>query len=136
MNTYPKALYAGTKKKRKLASAKNAEHERQLRSQGYVDYVDLPDDEVASDCAELQQKWNDRQALMHRYQELTGHGVPVLEPAEPPPHTDYNNWTVKQLQAELNRRGISFSSGTNKAELVEMLTQLAGEPVFMIEDEE
>lgn len=139
MNTYPKALYAGTKKKRKLASAKNAEHERQLRSQGYVDYADLPDDAPntqnggGSECAELQQKWNDRQALMHRYQELTGHGVPVLEPAEPPPHTDYNSWTVKQLQAELNKRGVSFSSSTNKAELVEMLTQLAGEPVIILE---
>lgn len=140
MKEYPKAMYLGTKKKRKLTHATNAEHEQQLRSQGYVDYVDLPDDdEVVSggECAELQEKWNDRQALMHRYQELTGHGMPVLEPAEPPPPADYNSWTVKQLQAELNRRGISFSSGTNKAELVELLTQLAGEPVITeIEDEE
>lgn len=161
MKEYPKAMYLGTKKKRqKLTHAKDYDHEQVLRGKGFLPYVELPDDDGASqpqtgatgggDCAELREKWNDVGAVSARLHELTA-GVdvyqpvaePILDPAElpppppPPPPADYNSWTVKQLQAELNRRGISFSSGTNKAELVEMLTQLAGEPVITeIEDEE
>lgn len=128
MTDYPKALYTGTKKKRKLATAKNANHERQLRSQGYVDYAELPDDApntqngggaVSAECAKLAENWNSVEALTARLNEIQ------LTPAQ----VDYSSWTVKQLQAELTRRGISFSSGTNKAQLIELLkTTLISSP--------
>lgn len=138
MTDYPKALYTGTKKKRQLATANDDEHEQQLRSSGYLTYDELPDEPtkaVGGECAELQQKWNDTQALAERYQELAGYGMPIPEPDLPPVVSlDYNSWTVKQLRDELERRGVTLSSGANKSELIEVLTNLGDGPI--IEDEE
>lgn len=117
MKEYPKALYTGTKQKRKLAIAKNADHEQQLRSHGYVDYAELPDETPSDDvvvsteeCKVLKENWNNGNALLDRLDDLSNR----------PDLADYSSWTVKQLQAELTRRGIVFEPTAKKAQLIEL----------------
>lgn len=154
MREYPKAMYLGTKKKRqKLTHAKDYDHEQVLRGKGFLPYVELPDDDGASqpqtgatgggDCAELREKWNDVGAVSARLHELTA-GVdvyqpvaePILDPSNLNPMAEpvldpaiwgdvaYESWTVRQLRDELEKRGVTASRGANKAELIDLLKQL------------
>lgn len=124
---------------------------------------ELPNDDGASqpqtgetgggDCAELQQNYeqlqSDYQTLQDNYQQLQTANNTLTEQwhnevavkrqlaelsSEPPNHNNYERWTVRQLQAQLNRLGVSFSSDTNKSELINLLTQLTQQDDVMMAD--
>lgn len=162
MKEYPKAMYLGTKKKRqKLTHAKDYDHEQVLRGKGFLSYVELPDEGASQthtevgggDCAELRQTHtqlqSDYQTLQDKYQQLQTANNTLTEQwhnevavkrqlaelsSEPPNHNNYERWTVRQLQAQLNRLGVSFSSDTNKSELINLLTQLTQQDDVMMAD--
>lgn len=156
MKEYPKAMYLGTKKKRqKLTHAKDYDHEQVLRGNGFLPYVELPDDAQTQagvmgggDCAELRQNyeqlqsnyqqlqdfnasltqnWNDIDAVRNRLNELHGSQVP-------PVISDLEKMTVLQLKEFLTARGVGFNPSSNKADLLDLAKNLVELPV--IEDEE
>jgi len=48
---------------------------------------------------------------------------------------DYNNWTVTDLKAEANNRGLAVPSSANKADIVQLLEENDEEDVEEEEDE-
>lgn len=108
MKTYPKAMYLGTKKKRqKLTHAKDYDHEQVLRGKGFLPYVELPDDDGASqpqtgatgggDCAELRQNYEQLQSnyeqlqsfsngLTERWNDVGALSARLQELSPPPPY--------------------------------------------------
>lgn len=128
--SYPKKLYFGTLKNRKMKTVQNAETEQQLRSQGWVDFAQLSKgndgseltEQPSAECEELKNKWNDVSALTARLQELN-------QQQSPPSHTNYETWTVKQLRDELAKYGITPSQDVRKSELIEQLLQVQSMPM-------
>lgn len=125
--SYPKKLYFGTLKNRKMKTVLNDYDEQQLRSQGWVDFAQLgkgndgsqSTEQPSAECEELKNKWSDVSALTARLQELN-------QQQSPPSNENYETWTVKQLRDELEKYGITPSQDTRKADLIDLLKQKQG----------
>lgn len=100
---------------------------RQAHTQLQSDYQTLQDNYQQLQTANntLTEQWHNEVAVKRQLAELS---------SEPPNHNNYERWTVRQLQAQLNRLGVSFSSDTNKSELINLLTQLTQQDDVMMAD--
>lgn len=145
---YPKKMYFGTLKNRKMKTVLNDYDEQQLRSQGWVDFAQLGKgndgsqsteqssaEQSSAECEELKQNYDQLQSnykqLQIEHEQLKLTNVSLNERLQelnqqhaPPSHTNYETWTVKQLRDELAKYGITPSQDVRKSELIEQLIQM------------
>lgn len=97
MREYPKMLYIGTAQSHKHKTARNEQHEAELRELGFVNFVDLEKEEPVKNDV----------------------GSASTESVEP----DYSKATAKELREALDAKGIKYLQRDNVDTLRALLTQ-------------
>lgn len=142
MNDFPKMLYTGNTKEWEHETATNADHESELREQGFMDFNELEAPEskaksvVLSSSNQLKQELidalkekeeiekifsvfrNDVDAMRARIAELEPISAlgSVLQP-----ETNYSEKDNSELKEILTQKGIKFKVNSTKAELLALL---------------
>lgn len=140
MQEFPKALYHGDLVIHEPAIAQNAEQEANLRSKGYVDFVNLPEPQPEETGTPIELSGiseedynkvvqerdaalailNSVSAMKERIAEMQGDTTPVGTVKYA---VDYNSMTADQLRALLDERGIKYLVRDSKDTLIALLEQ-------------
>lgn len=137
---YPKMLYTGDKVKYEYAIANDEAHEEVLKTEGFIDYVDLNDepepelhsigDSTPDDSA---QKLNEALDEIERLNKIIDAGVQEnaelraqLEALNAPAETEveqvnYSDMTSDELRALLDEKGIKYLARDSKDTLIKLL---------------
>ena len=149
---YPKMLYVGDSEQYSCRAVQDSEEEQQYRDMGFIDYVDLPNpepeveevatgetpqgfvtteqfDAVAERLAnaeqEIAQLKNAAQqaAFVPEMQYASGGAGDASGGAVEANAVDYSNFTIPELQAELDAKGIKYLARDSKDTLIKLLEE-------------
>lgn len=135
---YPKMLYKGNKVNYEYSTANDAEHEDELKDQGFLDYADLGDEPEPvlhstgeSESDSTAEKLSEALDEIDRLNQIIDDGAvenaelrAQLEALNAPTSTeapDYSDLTSDELRALLDKEGIKYLARTSKLELISLL---------------
>lgn len=141
---YPKMLYTGNKEQYSCRAVQDADEEQQCRENGLVDYADLDEPKPTVESSEsvdssTPQGFITTEQFDAVAERLAAAEVEIerLKSATPEPFfpemkyadgsgvttkpDDYSGFTIPELQAELDAKGIKYLARDNKETLINLL---------------